>query len=432
MGDHGEGTHYRKGILSNGMRIVTEFIPHVHSVAVGCWIIGGSRIENEADSGIAHFIEHMLFKGTERRSARDIAIEIDSIGGHLDAFTSKEVTAVLANVLDEHLPLAIDLLTDLIFYPIFPEDELERERSVILEEIRMIEDMPDEYIDDMYLKKLWPDHPLGRSITGIASNIEKFSRTDIIDYYKKNFLPPKIVLVAVGNFEHERLKELIEKSCERLSFPHAQPYEFHVADSPPFTSHISAEARDLEQVHMCVGTLGLSQNHDKRYAGYLLTTILGGSISSRLFQRVREERGLAYSIYSFMTNYLDIGNLTVYAGTKKESVGEVIDLILQELKNIKAAFVDEKELERGKNQLKGNLMLSLESTVNRMSKLAKQEIYFKRHFPLEDILRFIDEVSLEDIHALANQIINSRYINLATLGPFDFEDFDQSRILELN
>jgi len=431
MGEHDSADHFRKEILPNGMRIVTEFIPHVHSVAIGLWIIGGSRIENEADSGIAHFIEHMLFKGTERRSARDIAIEIDSIGGHLDAFTSKEITAVLANVLDEHLPLAIDLLTDLLFHSIFQEDELERERSVILEEIRMIEDMPDEYIDDIYLKKLWPEHPLGRSIIGLAANIKEFSRSNIIDYYYKNFTPPNIVVVAVGNLEHGRLVELVEKSCERLSFPNAQPCEFQGTNPPKFESHITAQPRDLEQVHICMGTLGLSQDHEKRYAGYLLTTILGGSISSRLFQSIREERGLAYSIYSFMTNYLDIGNLTVYAGTKKESVVEVIDLILQEFKNIKTTFIDDKELKRGKNQLKGNLMLSLESTVNRMSKLAKQEIYFRRHFPLEDILYFIEQVTVEDIHGLANRIIDGEYINLATLGPFDLKNFDRNKLSDI-
>ena len=410
---------YKKDVLKNGMRVVSEYIPHIHSIAVGFWIIGGSRIEDKSCSGISHFIEHMLFKGTKHRSALDIAIEIDSIGGNLDAFTSKEVTAILANVLDEHLPVAIDLLFDLLFCPRFPEEEIELEKSVILEEIRMIDDMPDEYIDDFYLKNLWPNHPLGRPITGDSKFIQNIDRSTMIDYYKANYKPSNIVLAAAGNLEHEKLIELVEKACTNFSFPQSQQKKIVVSNSPKFESHISVEQRDLEQVHLCIGTIGLPLCHKKRYAGFLLTTILGSSMSSRLFQSIREKRGLAYSIYSFMTNYLDIGNLTVYAGTKNENVPEVIDLTIKELKDIKNSLIEDKELTRGKNQLKGNLMLSLESSVNRMSRLAKQEIYFEKFFQLEDIVASIEKVNSEDILSLANDIIVKEYINLAILGPFD-------------
>jgi len=406
---------YRESTLDNGMRVVTEHLPFVRSVAFGFWIIGGSRVEPESVNGITHFIEHMLFKGTKSRSARDIAIEIDSMGGHLDAFTSREYTCFLANCLDENLPKAMDLMIDILLNPLYPEDELERERAVIQEEIRSIEDTPDDYIHDLLTQEFWKGHPLGRPIIGVRSTVDSLSCSVLRDYYRNAYQPQRIILAAAGNLDHEQFVRMVRDAPPATKDPHSYAME----PPPGVVPHISVKEKELEQVHLCLGTVGLSQADDARHAGYLLNTILGSGLSSRLFQTIREERGLAYSVFSYSSSYRDTGMLVVYAGTKKESAEEVMDLILKEFRRLKTQDVPDDELKKTQNQLKGNMMLGLESTVNRMSRLAKQEMYFGRHFTLTETLEAIERVTGADIAALANRIMDTRYLNLATIGPLN-------------
>lgn len=406
---------YKESTLDNGLRVVTEYIPYVRSVAFGFWIIGGSRIEPDPLNGVTHFIEHMLFKGTKERSAKKIAIEIDSIGGHLDAFTSREFTCFLANCLDENLSMTMDLMVDILLNPIFPEDELERERAVILEEIRSIEDTPDDYIHDILIQGFWKDHPLGRPIIGIKSTVGSVTGDGLKNYYLKAYQPQRIILAAAGNLNHEQILYMVKDIMPTPEEPHTFP----VQSSPTIEPHLSLKKKELEQVHICLGTAGLRHADDARHAGYLLNTILGSGLSSRLFQTIREERGLAYSVFSYCSSFKDTGMLVVYAGTKKESASEVIDLVLKEFQKLKTDPVPKHELEKAKNQLKGNMMLGLESTVNRMSRLAKQEMYFGRHYTLSETLEAIDKVTQEDIQNLANRIIDTRYINMASIGPLD-------------
>ncbi|MBN2373922.1 insulinase family protein [bacterium] len=413
--DHNQGCQYKKSVLENGMRVVTEYIPYVRSVAVGFCIVGGSRVEPDPLNGATHFIEHMLFKGTKKRSSRDIAIEIDSIGGHLDAFTSREYTCFLANCLDENLNIAMDLLTDILLNPLFPPDETEMERSVILEEIRSIEDTPDEYVHDILTQMFWGDHPLGRPIIGVRSIIDSISSDALKGYYQRAYQPQRIILAAAGNLKHDQILDMVR---DVIPMPD-DVYKFPTQTIPAISPHLSLKEKELEQVHISLGTAALPHTDEARHAGYLLNTILGGGISSRLFQTIREERGLAYSICSFWNSYEDTGMLSVYAGTKKESAEEVVDLIIKEFQKLKADYVLEDELNKGKNQLKGNLMLSLESTTSRMSKLARQEMYFGRYFTLTETLDAIERVKAQDILELANRIMDTKYLNLSTIGPLN-------------
>ena len=409
------GGQFKESTLDNGMRVVTEHIPYVRSVAFGFWIVGGSRVEPDPLNGVTHFIEHMLFKGTKTRSARDIAIEIDSIGGHLDAFTSREFTCFLANCLDENLPGTMDLMVDILLNPLFPPDEMERERGVILEEIRAIEDTPDDYIHDILTQEFWRDHPLGRPIIGLKDTIAGMTRDGLKAYYHNAYQPRRIILAAAGNLSHEQVLDMV---ADIIPNP-AKAHSFLSQQPPAIFPNITLRKKDLEQVHICLGTAGLSQADDARYAGYLLNTILGSGLSSRLFQTIREERGLAYSVYSYWSSYKDSGMLVVYAGTKRESAEEVTDLILKEFRKLKTDPVSGDELKKAKNQLKGNMMLGLESTVNRMSRLAKQEMYFGRHFTLSETLQAIEQVTEKDILDLSNRIMDTRYLNLASIGPLN-------------
>jgi predicted Zn-dependent peptidase len=405
----------RKSVLPNGMKVVTETIPYVRSVAVGFAIEGGSRIEPEPLNGATHFIEHMLFKGTDKRSAKDIAMEIDFIGGHLDAFTSREYTCFFANCLDENLSAAIELLIDILLNPTFPPEEIERERGVILEEIRSIEDSPDDYVHDMLTQNFWGDHPLGRPIIGPRSIISSLDRDELNGYYRKTYQPQRIIFAAAGNLSHEQILDMVGNAIPKPG----EPYIFPSQSFPSITPHFSLKEKELEQVHICLGTAGLSQIDEARHAGYLLNTILGGGLSSRLFQTIREERGLAYAIYSYWSPLRDTGMLLVYAGTKKESAREVIELVLSEFKKMKMDAVTGEELKRAKNQVKGSIMLGLESTANRMSKLVKQEMYFGRFFTLNETIEAIDQVKEEDIMSIANKIMDTSYLNLSTIGPLN-------------
>jgi predicted Zn-dependent peptidase len=399
--------------LPSGLRLVTESMPHVRSVSVGVWLTRGSRHESDAESGIAHFVEHMLFKGTTTRSAQVIAQTIDSIGGQLDAFTAKEYAGYYIKVLDDHLPLAIDLLSDLLMRPAFSPPEIDREQSVILEEIKMVEDAPDDLVHEVFAQQFWSRHPLGRPILGTPETVASFDSDRLRQYFKRTYLAPNLVIAAAGHSEHEALKALVERA-----FADVPSGATPASDEPPaVTPGLVVRQKDIEQAHLCLGTPAYPQAHDDRHALYVLNTILGGSMSSRLFQHVREERGLAYAVFSNLTTYSDAGVITIYAGCATDKVHEVVDLTLAELRDLREKMVPADELQRAKDHLKGSLMLSLENTSSRMSQLARQQLYFGRHFSLDELLRAIDGVSAEDVQRVAMDLFRDGAPVATVVGP---------------
>jgi len=377
-------------------------MPHVRSVAVGVWLKRGSRHERAEQSGISHFIEHMVFKGTRTRPAEVIAAQVDSIGGHMDAFTAKEYASFHLKVLDEHLPLAVDILGDIVANPLFDPEEMTKEKKVIFEEINMVEDTPDDLVMELFTQAFWPDHPLGRPILGTKKSVGRFRRQDLASFFDRVYHPGNIVIAAAGNLEHSHAAELVRRHFGALGNGKT-PGNGH---APQAASRIVTRAKkELEQVHLCLGTRAYPQAHRDRYGSYILNTVLGGSMSSRLFQNVREKRGLVYSISSGVTAYSDAGILSVYAGTGLDSVDEVIRLTLEEMKRLKGDRIPADELRRAKDHLKGSLMLSLENTGARMSHLARQEIYFGRQFALDEITAGIEAVSDDDVQRVASEIL---------------------------
>lgn len=409
------GSEYQKTVLDNGLRVVTEKIPYLRSVSIGVWVITGSRDEQPQENGISHFIEHLLFKGTERRTAFDIAKEIDSVGGTLNAFTGREYTCFYAKVIDQNLPLAIDLLSDIFLHSLMDLKDIEKERMVILQEIKMVEDTPDDYIHDLFNRVCWGDHPLGFPIYGTSELVQSFRRDQLLQFFKGNYPPDRIVVCAAGNLEHRQVVEMIERTFGKIT----KSDKARGRSKPDPISTTNIRKRDLEQVHFCLGTRGLQYNHSLRFASYILNTILGGGMSSRLFQEIRENRGLAYSVYSYLPTYIDSGLVVVYAGTNEDSFQEVIDLVLNEFDHLKKEPLKNGELETAKEQLKGNLLLSLESSDNLMTRLAKNEIYFQSYLPVGKILKGIDEVSEETVRQLANEIFDERLFCLTVLGPMN-------------
>ncbi len=400
-------------VLDNGLRLLTERMPHVRSVSIGVWLTRGSRHETDDRSGIAHFVEHMLFKGTEQRTAEDIAQAIDSIGGQLDAFTSKEYAGYYIKVLDEHLPVAVDLLTDVVLHPRFADEDIEREKKVILEEIKMVEDTPDDLVHEIFTEHYWAGHPLGRPILGTRQTVESLTRDALQEYFRDTYIAPNLIVTAAGNLSHESLRELIARAFDGVGTRGSL-----VNGSEPGSSgRVIVRGKDLEQSHICLGTRAYPQNHDDRYASYILNTVLGGSMSSRLFQNIRERRGLAYAVFSGLAAYRDAGMLTVYAGCAAETVGEVVDLVVEEMRGIKQAPIPAAELRRAKDHLKGSLMLSLESTSSRMSHLARQDIYFDRQYTLDETLDGIEAVRADDVRRVAAHLFDNGSLGVTVLGP---------------
>ena len=400
-------------LLDNGLRLITETMPHVRSVTIGVWLMRGSRHETAARSGIAHFVEHMLFKGTDTRSAEDIAQAIDSIGGQLDAFTAKEYASYYIKVLDEHVPLAVDLLADIVLRPAFAADELERERKVILEEIKMVEDTPDDLVHELFTQHFWEGHPLGRPILGTKDTVEALTTATLSEYFHGAYVAANMIVSAAGNLDHAEVRKLVLGAFGAL--PRAgEPFS---EEPPRVVPQVVTRTKELEQSHVCLGTHSYPQSHDDRYVSYILNTVLGGSMSSRLFQNVREKRGLAYSVFSGLSAYRDAGNITIYAGCATEAVNEVIDLCVEELRAMKRTPVPDAELRRAKDHLKGSLMLSLENTASRMSHLARQEIYFDRHFGLDETLAGVERVSAEDVRRVAVDLFANGSLAATVLGP---------------
>lgn len=401
-----------KTVLDNGIRVISEELPHALSVSVGIWVANGSRHERRESSGVAHFIEHLLFKGTDTRTALDIAREIDSVGGVLNAFTSREYVCYYAKVLDRYLPRAIDLLSDIFLNSSFAPDEIEKERKVILQEINQLEDNPDDYISNLFFQNFWKNHPLGRPIIGNFESIESLSRDFIVAYKNESYHAEDIIITVAGNVEHVDLLRLLGGR-----FDHLAPRSASVpVISPSQLSRFEQVEKDLEQIHLCLGVKGVSQTDERRYEAYLLNAILGGGMSSRLFQEVREKMGLAYSIYSYMTSYADAGSLAVYAGTSHDHLDDLVQITLQEMGKLKTDDVSPVELESAKEQIKGNIMLSLESSDNRMSKLAKNEIYFGDYQSLAAIMDGLDRVTPESLHKVCNELFREESMTLVMMG----------------
>jgi predicted Zn-dependent peptidase len=401
-----------KEILPNGLTLITEAMPHVRSVTIGVWLKRGSRHEVQERSGISHFIEHMVFKGTKHRSAEQIASEVDQIGGHMDAFTAKEYASFHLKVLDEHLPLAVDILGDILLHPLFDPAEMTKEKKVIFEEINMVEDTPDDLVMELFAAAFWPGHPLGRPILGTKGTVGRFRRGDLASYFSRVYHPANILIAAAGHLEHGAVAALVGRHFAGLHRG-ATPKRGHAPTVVART--VTRSKKELEQVHVCLGTRGYPQAHPDRYACYVLNTVLGGSMSSRLFQNVREKRGLVYSISSGITAYSDAGLLSIYAGTSLDSAPEVIRLTLEEIRRLRGEPLGEPELRRAKDHIAGGLVLSLESSGARMSHLARQEIYFGRQFPLEEILAGIEAVSASDVQRVAADVFDGR-LGASVLG----------------
>lgn len=401
-----------KRLLPNGIRVISERITHVHSVTIGVWVANGSRHEVPECSGISHFIEHLLFKGTERRTALDIAREIDSVGGVLNAFTSREYVCYYSKVLSKFLPQAVDLLADIFQNSLFNEEEIDKERDVILQELRMVEDTPDDYIHDLFSRNFWKDHPLGRPILGNEESVRAVTRESALSYKNRNYRGEDIIIAAAGNVDIEALFDLVsakfggvQSGTGRNEFPEPVPQ-----------NRFEVVTKELEQVHFCIGTRALPQSHPNRFSGYLLNTVLGGGMSSRLFQEIREKQGLAYSIYSYLSSYSDTGSMVIYAGIAPDRLQEVIRIVERELRRIKSSPISDVELDSAREQFKGNFLLSMESSDNRMTKLAKNEIYFGRNVPFQEIMEGFDGVTSESVLSLASDLFDSSTLTMAFIG----------------
>ena len=409
----GEAENIQRTTLPNGLTILTEEMQHIRSVSVGVWLRSGSRDEDPLWNGISHFIEHMVFKGTKHRTAEDIARQVDSIGGNMDAFTAKECICFNMKVLDEHLPTAMDVLSDLALHPVFDNQDITRERGVIIEEIKMDEDSPDYLVHEIFTQNFWKDHPLGKPILGTRDTVKKFERDRVLDFYSKRFLPSNLIICAAGHLRHTEFVDLVSKSFGQMA---PGKNGFHGGPPEIASRIILRNKKSLEQVQICVGVPSHPIAHEKRHASYILNTLLGGGMSSRLFQNIRERQGLAYAIYSDLNPYRDTGCLSVYAGTSRESAGKVVQSVVSEFRKLKSEPVAADELRRAKDQLKGSLMLSLESSTARMSNLARQEMYFDRFYGMDQLIERIEAVTSEDIQQLAQEFFRTEAIAVTVLG----------------
>jgi predicted Zn-dependent peptidase len=405
---------YRKLVLNNGLRVVTERIPTLKSVTVGLWVNVGSRDEEAGEEGLSHFLEHMFFKGTRTRSATQISREIDALGGEMNAFTTRETTTFYVKVLDQQLKPALALLADLFHHSRFDPKEVKKEKQVVLEELRMVEDDPEDLVQELHQAQMLKRHPLGRPILGEEAAIQGLRREHLLRYVSAHYHPRQIVVAVAGHFDPKELSALLEASFG----------SFHRAASPSMNrwpSQVSGglmvRRKSLEQAHVSMGLKGLALGHKDRYAAYALNAVLGGSVSSRLFQEVREKRGLAYSIYSYLSAFSDGGTFTIYAATRPREAARVVELVCKEIRRLRHAGVGRAELDRAKNQMKGSLMLSLESSHSRMSKLAKDELYLGRHQSLEEILSEIDRVSGEQVLRLSRELFDLSCLSVTALGP---------------
>ncbi|OGC78507.1 MAG: hypothetical protein A2145_02195 [candidate division Zixibacteria bacterium RBG_16_40_9] len=404
---------YKKTVLDNGIRVVSEKISSVRSISIGIWVDVGSRDEAQEESGISHFLEHMVFKGTKKRTAKEIAQALESVGGILNAFTAREQTCYYAHILDEHLPIAVDVLSDILKNSLLDSQDLEKEKKVIVEEIKDIEDNPGDLIHDIYAGALWPDHPLGRPVIGSLETVSSLNRNNLTNFMQKNYNSKKVVVAASGNVKHEELVKLIEK---KLQFNSKDGYP-NQSSAPPVKSNIKIVNRETAQTHICLGVTSFPYKHPNRQILFVLNTILGGGMSSRLFQSVRENSGLAYSIYSFVDFFEDSGTFGVYLGTNSQQVLNALNLVLKEISKIKKEKLTSPELYFAKSQIKGNLVIGMESTSNRMNRLARNELFLNEYLPIEKTIAEIEKVKEKQIHDITNELFSPDRLCLALIGP---------------
>jgi predicted Zn-dependent peptidase len=403
----------RRTVLPNGLIVLTERMEHLRSVAMGVWVKSGSRCEAAEINGISHFVEHMLFKGTRSRTAQSIAREMDSIGGNLDAFTGKETICFTLKSLAAHVPIALDVITDLVLNPTFVSTEIERERGVILEEIKIDEDNPDVLVHELFTQNFWKDHPLGKPILGTTKTVGRLDQGKLFDYHTGRFRGGNMVFSAAGDLEHDQFVEAVAQKFAPLSAGDAIQ---QLQPPQPSARILLQNKKSLEQVQLCMGVPAPPITDNNRYATLILNTVLGGGMSSRLFQTVREERGLAYAIYSDLSPYSDTGSLCVYAGTSAGKALEVIQLVLAEFRNLKEVLLGTEELTRAKDQLKGNILMGLESSNSRMANLARQEMYFHQFFTVEEVIARIDAVGAEQVQEMARRLFVPDRIAVTLLG----------------
>jgi predicted Zn-dependent peptidase len=416
----------RRTVLPNGLIILTERMDHLRSVAMGVWIKSGSRCEPAETNGISHFVEHMLFKGTRSRSAQAIAREMDSIGGNLDAFTGKETICFNVKSLADHVPIALDVLSDLVLNPIFAAPDIERERGVILEEIKIDEDNPDVLVHELFTQSFWKDHPLGWPILGTTSTVTRLDQQELFTYHTDRFHAGNMVISAAGNLEHDHFAESIAARFSNLSSG-AVPADLA---APEATARVVVRnKKSLEQVQICLGVPAPPITDDNRYATLILNTVLGGGMSSRLFQTIREERGLAYSIYSDLSPYRDTGTLCVYAGTSSANAIQVVDLILAEFARLKQEPLSEEELTRAKDQVRGNILMGLESSNSRMANLARQEMYFHQFYTVDEVIARIGEVEAAQVQAMAQRLFIPDRIAVTLLGRLNGVKLERDRLV---
>jgi predicted Zn-dependent peptidase len=411
--------------FKNGLVVATEVMPYLHSVSVGVWLKGGSRFETDGDAGISHFIEHLLFKGTKTRSAAAIAKAIDSVGGQLNAFTDKEYVCFYARILDRHLPFAFGLLSDIALNPTFPADEVEREREVIFEEISMVEDSPQELIQDIYTESLWKNHPLGRPVSGTRDSVGRITRERVRRFFDRHYTARNTVISIAGNIRHEDACKLAARHFEGLT--RGRPLD--PGPAPAFRAvRVARRKPNLEQTHVCIGAKCPPMASEDRYVAQLLSNILGGGVSSRLFQSIREKRGLAYSIYSGLNLYRDAGTIFIYAAAAPDKTARVVELVVNEIARMCRQLVPAHEIRRAKENMLGSIMLSLESSASRMTQLAQQLIYFDRFYTLEEVVREVENVTAGDIRRLANGIFKGKTLALTLLGSQDGRDLEAAKL----
>ncbi len=406
--------NFTKTKLDNGMTLLMERVENVHSISLGVWVRTGSRDENPSLAGISHFLEHMLFKGTVNRSAHDIAVEMDSLGGEMNAFTSKEGTTFYIKVLDEYLSTGIDLLSEIFLHSTYPEQEIEREKGVIIEEIRMTCDTPDDYIHDIFSHEAWGGQSVGRPVLGSEDTVSSITRDNILGYVDSRYGTNNTLISCAGNFDEADLKDRLNKAFSGFT----SKAQDDVFERPIFVPAKKVITKDLSEAHICIGFEGIAQSSEDRYAALLLSTILGGGMSSRLFQEIREKRGLAYSVYSFLSSYMDTGMWGIYAGTAPEKAAEVIDLSLKELNSL-PDDISSDELSRARTQLMSNVMFGLESTSRRMQNIASQEIYYGEYFSPEEVIAKINNITINDLRQLCHRLIDNKQPAIVALGQVD-------------
>lgn len=407
--------------LPSGLRLVVEPLKHVRSVGIGVWVTTGSRHEPDHLVGASHFLEHLVFKGTSRRTAKAIARTIDAVGGQLDAFTGRELACYYAKVLDELLPEALDLISDILTDPLLAPEDIERERRVILEEIKLTEDTPTDDLFDLFYSTIFDGHPMGRPVFGTPGSVRQLQRDELLTWRASHLFPENLVVAVAGSCRPEEVKEFVE---EAFSFG-ANNHPLAITPPTPQGRRLMVKEKDSEQVHICLGFPSVPSLSPRRYVASTLNAILGGGVASRLFQRIREEEGLAYAVYSFLDTYSDAGVMGIYAGVSPEELERILDVIGQELRSIVEHGVQPEELALAKDQFKGQMTLALEDTANRMSRLAKQLITFGRHWTLEESLAQVEAVSLDDVQALAGELFEPSTYCLAVIGPIAHEALEE-------